>query len=302
MAGEAARGVEGGAREKRHDMTTTAAPLVSLRDATVQLGGRTIWRDVTLDVGAGEFVAVLGPNGVGKSTLLKATLGLVPVAAGTLQVRGLPPGRGNHDIGYLPQRRSFDASVRVRGVDVVRLGLDGDRWGLPLPRVLSAVGRNAAARVDETIALVGASHFASRPIGQLSGGEQQRLLIAQALVRRPALLLLDEPLDSLDLPNQAAIAALLAEICREHGLAVIIVAHDVNPILPYLDRVAYLAGGGAVVGQPAEVIRSDTLSALYGTPIEVLNTSDGRLVVVGQPEATSYHPDLHAARGMHVHD
>jgi zinc/manganese transport system ATP-binding protein len=302
MAGQTARGVEGGAREKRHDMTTTAAPLVSLRDAAVQLGGRTIWRDVTLDVGAGEFVAVLGPNGVGKSTLLKATLGLVPVAAGTLQVRGLAPGRGNHDIGYLPQRRSFDASVRVRGVDVVRLGLDGDRWGLPLPRVLSAAGRNAAARVDETIALVGASDFASRPIGQLSGGEQQRLLIAQALVRRPALLLLDEPLDSLDLPNQAAIAALLAGICREHGLAVIIVAHDVNPILPYLDRVAYLAGGGAVVGQPAEVIRSDTLSALYGTPIEVLNTSDGRLVVVGQPEATSYHPDLHAARGMHVHD
>jgi len=257
---------------------------------------------VTLDVSAGEFVAVLGPNGAGKSTLLEAVLGLVHVSAGTIRVSGASPRRGNHDIGYLPQRRSFDASVRVRGIDVVRLGLDGDRWGLPLPRPLRAAGRDAAARVDEVIALVGASEYARRPIGQLSGGEQQRLLIAQALVRRPALLLLDEPLDSLDLPNQAAIAGLLEGICRDEGVAVVIVAHDVNPILLYLDRVVYLAGGGVVVGTPAVVIRSETLTALYGTPIEVLHTSDGRLVVVGQPEATSYHPHLHAHVGMHVHD
>ena len=163
-------------------------------------------------------------------------------------------------------------------------------------------GRSAAARVDEAIELVAASAYAKRPIGQLSGGEQQRLLIAQALVRGPALLLLDEPLDSLDLPNQAAIAGLLETICRDQGVAVVIVAHDVNPILPYLDRVVYLASGGAVVGAPTEVIRSETLTALYGTPIEVLHTSDGRLVVVGHPEATSYHPHLHAPRGMHVHD
>ncbi len=280
----------------------TVPPLVSVRDAAVQLGGRTIWKDVTLDVSAGEFVAVLGPNGAGKSTLLKAVLGLVHVSAGTIRVSGASPRRGNHDIGYLPQRRSFDASVRVRGIDVVRLGLDGDRWGLPLPRPLRAAGRDAAARVDEVIALVGASEYARRPIGQLSGGEQQRLLIAQALVRRPALLLLDEPLDSLDLPNQAAIAGLLEGICRDEGVAVVIVAHDVNPILLYLDRVVYLAGGGVVVGTPAAVIRSETLTALYGTPIEVLHTSDGRLVVVGQPEATSYHPQLHAHVGMHVHD
>jgi zinc/manganese transport system ATP-binding protein len=276
--------------------------LVSVRDAAVRLGDRIVWRDVSLDVAAGEFVAVLGPNGSGKSTLLKATLGLVGLSAGTVRVAGAPPGRGNHAVGYLPQRRSFDASVRVRGIDVVRLGLDGDRWGLPMPRRLTPGGRAAAARVDEVIALVGASEYARRPIGQLSGGEQQRLLIAQALVRRPGLLLLDEPLDSLDLPNQAAIAGLLAGICRDEGVAVVIVAHDVNPILASLDRVVYLAAGGAVVGAPAEVIRSETLSALYGTPIEVLHTSDGRLVVVGQPDATSYHPHLHAGGGMHVHD
>ena len=143
------------------DASIVAAPLVSLRDAAVQLGGRTIWRDVTLDVAAGEFVAILGPNGVGKSTLLRATLGLIPIAQGTLQVGGVAPGRGSHDIGYLPQRRSFDASMRVRGMDVVRLGLDGDRWGLPLPRMFSAAGKKAATRVEETIALVGASDYAN---------------------------------------------------------------------------------------------------------------------------------------------
>jgi zinc/manganese transport system ATP-binding protein len=281
---------------------TTGTPLVSLRDAAVRLGSRVVWSGVTLDIRAGEFVAVLGPNGSGKSTLLKATLGLVSVSAGTIQVQGGPPGRGNHEIGYLPQRRSFDASVRVRGIDVVRLGLDGDRWGLPLPRSISAEGRKRTVRVDDAIRLVGASAYATRPIGQLSGGEQQRLLIAQALVRRPRLLLLDEPLDSLDLSNQAAVADLLQQICREQGVAVVIVAHDVNPILPNLDRVVYLAEGAAVVGPPTEVIRTDTLSALYGTPIEVLHASDGRLVVVGHPEATSYHPHLHAGGGMHVHD
>ena len=274
-------------------------PLVSVRDAAVQLSGRTIWSGVTLDVAPGEFVAVLGPNGVGKSTLLRAILGLVRVSTGEVEVAHAGSGTGRHSIGYLPQRRSFDRSVRVRGVDVVRLGLDGNRWGVPLPHWVSAGGRAAARRVDEVVELVGATAYARRPIGQLSGGEQQRLLIAQALVRGPQLLLLDEPLDSLDLPNQASIAALLESISRDEGVAVIIVAHDVNPILPYLDRVVYLARGGAVVGAPTDVITSETLSALYGTPIEVLRTKDDRLVVVGQPEATSYHPHLHAGSGTH---
>ena len=269
-------------------------PLLSVRDAAVRLGGRTVWSGVDVEVGPGEFVAVLGPNGVGKSTLLKAVLGLVPLAAGDLRVAGRPPGRGNPDVGYLPQRRSFDVSTRVRGADVVRLGLDGDRWGVPLPGRLSARTRAAARRVDDLVELVGASGFADRPVGLLSGGEQQRLLIAQALARQPSLLLLDEPLDSLDLANQVAVAALLADICASEDVAVVIVAHDVNPIITYLDKVVYLANGGAVSGKPREVITSGTLSALYGTPIEVLEASDGRLVVVGSPEGASYHPALHA--------
>jgi zinc/manganese transport system ATP-binding protein len=147
---------------------------------------------------------------------------------------------------------------------------------------------------------VGASSYSQRPIGRLSGGEQQRLLIAQALVRSPRLLLLDEPLDSLDLPNQVGVAALVQRICRDEGVAVMLVAHDVNPILSYLDRVVYFAGGTAVEGAPREVITSETLTQLYGAPIEVLETSDGRLVVVGQPEPPAIHGDRHA-HGDHQH-
>ncbi|MDX6410892.1 MAG: zinc/manganese transport system ATP-binding protein, partial [Gaiellaceae bacterium] len=255
---------------------------------------RTIWSDLTLSIARGEFVAILGPNGAGKSTLVKAVLGLLPLAAGDAAVLGRQPGEANSRIGYLPQRRNFDAGTRIRGVDIVKLGLDGARWGVPVPGLPSR--RREAARVAEVLALVGATEYAGKPIGELSGGEQQRLLIAQALVRRPDLLLLDEPLDSLDLPNQAAVAALVRRICREENVAVLLVAHDINPILSYLDRVVYIAGGAAGAGSPEQVISSETLTRLYGAPIEVLRASDGRLVVVGQPEA----PFVHG--GRHSHD
>jgi zinc/manganese transport system ATP-binding protein len=271
---------------------------LSFRSARVDRGGRTVWRDVDLDIPEHEFVAVLGPNGVGKSTLLNAILGTIPLTEGEVRVLGRPAGEANADIGYLPQRRSFDPSMRIRGVDIIRLGLDGDRYGLPLP---GARSRRDRARVAELVELVGAQAFAHRPVGQCSGGEQQRLLIAQALARRPPLLLLDEPLDSLDLPNQAAVAALVARISRSEGVTVLIVAHDVNPILSYLDRVVYLGSGGAVSGAPEAVLTTETLTRLYGAPIEVLRASDGRLVVVGQPEATSYHPGLHHAHDAHGH-
>lgn len=261
---------------------------VRMRGASAVLGGKTVWSDVSLDIAAGEFVAVLGPNGCGKSTLLKVLLGLTP-SHGMVEVLGARPGGRSNRIGYLPQRRAFDASMRIRGIDVVSLGLDGARWGTPIPGLTRLLAPHRLAerrrRLERVIEMVGASDYAGRPIGRCSGGEQQRLLIAQALIRQPEVLLLDEPLDSLDVPSQAGISALVSEICRREGVAVLMVAHDVNPILPYLNRVIYIAHGSAVIGTPEEVITADQLSALYGIPIEVFHDRAGRLFVVGQPDA-----------------
>ena len=266
--------------------SSPAEVVVRVQRAQAQIAGRAIWSDVNVEVSAGEFVAILGPNGSGKTTLLRVLLGELALTAGSVSVLGRPPGAANRQIGYLPQRRHFDPGVRVRGIDLVRLGLDGTRWGLPLRH-------SDSDRVTEAIELVGANDYASRPIGRLSGGEQQRLLIAQALVSRPRLLILDEPLDSLDLPNQTAVAALLARISHQQNVTVLLVAHDVNPLLHYLDKVVYFGGGRAAVGAPGEVITAPTLSRLYGVAIEVLTTSDGRLVVVGLPEAPAHHHDRH---------
>ncbi|HUY72262.1 MAG TPA: metal ABC transporter ATP-binding protein [Gaiellaceae bacterium] len=262
---------------------------IELRDAAVRRGGETVWSDATLEIEPGELVAVLGPNGAGKSTLLRLLLGLEPLSAGSVRVLGGEPGARNERIGYLPQRHGVDTAIRIRGVDIVRLGLDGNRFGLPLS------GRAAAReRVSEAIARVGADAYARRPIGELSGGEQQRLLIAQALVGAPELLFLDEPLDGLDLPNQTAVSALLSRISRSDNVTVLLVAHDVNPLLPYVERVVYIARGKVVAGAPEQVITSKTLSDLYGVPVEVLRASDGRLVVVGEPEAPAHHGAHHA--------
>ena len=262
-------------------------PALELEHASVRLGGRTVWSDVDLSVDQAEFVAILGPNGAGKSTLLKAVLGVVPLSQGSTRVFGQPVRRGNDAIGYLPQRRRFDPDLRIRAADLVRLGLDGDRWGLPLP------SPENAKRVHDVLEMTGASAYADRPVGELSGGEQQRILIVQALVSGPKMLILDEPLESLDLNNQQAISELIRGICRRQGVTVLLVAHDVNPILPFIDRVVYVAGGHVLSGAPQEVIRTETLTRLYGTPVEVLHTSDGRLVVVGLYEPVSHHAHDH---------
>lgn len=253
-------------------------PVATLRAATVCLGGRTIWRDVDLTVAPGEFVVVLGPNGAGKSTLLRALLGIVVPVAGAARTLDAAPGSRGLAVDHLPQRRPEGVAAQIRGDDLVALGLDGHRWGVRLP--FGRRRRELRTRVAATLAAVGATGFAHRPVGELSGGELQRVLIAQALVRGPRLLLLDEPLAGLDLATQASIAALLRRLCRDRGMAVVVVTHDVNPF-DDVDQLVYVAGGGVAAGTPAEVLNSARLSALYGAPVAVLTAPDGRLVVAG---------------------
>jgi zinc/manganese transport system ATP-binding protein len=259
---------------------------IRLSDAGVAHGRRFIWRHADLEVQPGEFTVVLGPNGAGKTTLLRVLLGLHPLSEGTVEVLGGPPRRGRHAVGYVPQRRTLDSDLTVRGRDLVALGVDGNRWGIPLS---SASARRKRALVESALEAVGATGYAGRPVGRLSGGEQQRLLLAQALVTEPRLLLLDEPLASLDIRSQGVITALVAGLARERGITVVLVAHDVNPLVSFLDRVVYVAGGAMVSGRPDEVITTETLSALYDYPVEVIRDSRGRIVVVGLDDCDSHH-------------
>ncbi|MBX5458207.1 MAG: ABC transporter ATP-binding protein [Thermogemmatispora sp.] len=252
-------------------------PVIELEGVSVCLGGRTILQEVTFTINPGEFIAVLGPNGAGKSTLLKVLLGLIRPSAGTVRIFGQAPRRGNRLIGYAPQHRTLEGALSLRARDLVGFGLDGHRWG---PGWFVSGGRQRRAIIEEALAEVDALALADMPVAHLSGGEQQRLLIAQALLSQPRLLLLDEPLSNLDISHEQEIIALIARLCRTHGMTVLLVSHDVNPLLPVIDRVLYLARGHAAIGKPEQVITSATLSALYGAPVEVVEAL-GRLFVVG---------------------
>ncbi|MHB8661143.1 MAG: metal ABC transporter ATP-binding protein [Acidimicrobiales bacterium] len=269
------------------------APVVSARDLAVAYRGSTVWAGATFDIGPGEFVAVLGPNGSGKSTLLRAVLGLLRPAAGTLRILGEPPHRGNAAIGYVPQRRPIDPELRLAGTELVKLGLDGHRWGMALP----ANRATAAQRVADAVAAVGAASYAERAVGTMSGGELQRLLLAQAIISDPRMLLLDEPLASLDMRNQVGVARLVADVARDRAMAVLLIAHDVNPLLPVLDRVMYIAKGKVTVGRPDEVITSEHLSSLYETNVEVLRDSRDRVFVVGLEDEAAHPHDLDHSHG-----
>jgi zinc/manganese transport system ATP-binding protein len=256
----------------------TQPELLRLDGISVRLGGRQILRDVSFAVRPGEFTGLIGPNGAGKTTLLKVILGLQPPTAGRVLLNGRPrPRRAGSVIGYVPQKIVVDQDMPLRARDVVALGLDGHKLGLPLP------SRNRRELVEEALAAVDAERYADARVGELSGGEQQRVLIAHAVISRPRLLLLDEPLANLDLRSEQGIVSVLGRLAREQHIAVLISAHDMNPLLRETDAVVYVAAGKAAAGPTDEVIRPEVLSALYGSPVDVLRVH-GRVLVVSGDE------------------
>jgi zinc/manganese transport system ATP-binding protein len=269
-------------------------PALELERVTLALGGRTILRQTSFAVGEGEFIGVLGPNGAGKTTLMRAVLGLVPIANGTIRVAGRPVARGNVEIGYMPQTRSALAGRRLRGRDFIAMAADGHRWGLP--------HADAAMRADveRVLELVDGSALAARPLSELSGGERQRLLLAQCLLGKPRLLLLDEPLISLDPHHQRGVVELVRRVQRELGITVLFSAHELNPLLNALDRVLYLGNGAAALGTVDEVITRPVLSRLYGSPIDVMRVN-GRIFVMSGDVEIEKHDHEHEDETPHGH-
>ncbi len=270
-AGAAARGAG------RSDGAAAADEVLRVEGVSVSLGGRRILRDVTFSIRAGEVAGLIGSNGAGKTTLLRVVLGLEQPEGGRILVCGEPRDPRRRLLGYLPQKVVVDDDLPLRARDVVGLGVDGHRLGVPLAR------RHRREVVGETLRAVDAAGFADVRMGHLSGGQQQRVLIAHALAARPRLLLLDEPLASLDLASAQEIVSLLSRLARDHGVSVLVSAHEMNPLLPVMDRVVYVAGGRVASGPVAEVVRSEVLSALYGGHVDVLRVHGRVLVVTGEP-------------------
>jgi zinc/manganese transport system ATP-binding protein len=270
--------------------------VLTIRGGSLAFGHRYLWHNLDLDVHRGEFIAVLGANGSGKTSLLRVVLGEQPLTAGTAQILGQPVRRGSESVGYVPQRVAVDAVGMVRARDLVRMGLDGHRWGLPLG------GRALRARIDSLLESVGATAFADAPVSLLSGGELQRVRIAEALASEPAVLLCDEPLAALDLAHQQSVVSVLEAHRRASGTAVLFVTHDVNAVLDCVDKVLYLAGGRFRLGTPAEVLTSEGLTDLYGAPVDVFH-AQGRVIVVAasDPGAGLHHSvdDHGASHGGH---
>jgi len=271
--------------------------VVELDHATIRIGGRSVLADASFAIRAGEFIGVLGPNGSGKTTLMRAILGLLPPSAGTIRVFGHAPQRGDRTIGYLPQVRTVLPDLRVRGLDFIGSSLHGERWGLP------RLGPHDRIMIEETLEAVGARDLARRPLSDMSGGERQRLLLAQSLIGSPKLLLLDEPLISLDARHQEVAIGVVRKVCRERGITVLFSAHELNQLLGTIDRVLYLGNGQAVLGTVEEVITAPVLSRLYDTDIQVVR-AEGHIFVMSRGldvEVSDHQHDHGHDHGGHEH-
>jgi zinc/manganese transport system ATP-binding protein len=268
--------------------------VIELDRATLTIGGRNILVDTSFAIQRGEFIGVLGPNGAGKTTLMRAILGLLPPRAGSLRVFGRSPRRGDPQIGYLPQVRTVMPDLRVRGFDFIASSVHGERWGVP------SLTRADRIMIENTLTAIGAADLAGRPLSDMSGGERQRLLLAQALLGEPQLLLLDEPLISLDYHYQETVINLVRRFARERGITVLFSAHELNQLIGTLDRVLYLGNGHAALGTVAEVATAPVLSKLYGTDIQVVQ-ADGHIFVLSRGRDVERHDHTHDHGHGHDH-
>jgi zinc/manganese transport system ATP-binding protein len=269
--------------------------VIELDRVTIRLGGRTVLANASFAIERGEFIGVLGPNGAGKTTLMRAILGLIAPSAGSIHVFGRAPQRGDADIGYLPQVRTVLPDLRVRGFDFIASSVRGERWGVP---TLAQADRDM---ISETLVAVGARDLAERPLSEMSGGERQRLLLAQALLGEPHLLLLDEPLISLDHRYQETVVELVRAFARERNITVLFSAHELNQLVGALDRVLYLGNGQAALGTVEEVVTAPVLSRLYGTDIEVVHAG-GHIFVLSRGRDVERSDHLHDHGHEHGQD
>jgi zinc/manganese transport system ATP-binding protein len=253
-------------------MTLDSVPALQVEDVSVALGGRKVLDEVTFSLAPGSVTGLIGSNGSGKTTLFRTILGFQKTQ-GAILLNGTPLSRKNNLLSYVPQKFVLDSDVPLRARDLVGLGIDSQRWGIPLP------SKERTEKINRMLNAVGAEKFSNSRVGKLSGGEQQRVLIAHALISSPRLILLDEPLANLDLKSSHEVVGLLRKISKEFNVSVLVSAHEINALLPALDGVVYLAQGRAVEGRVDEVVRSDVLTQLYGHHVDVLNVH-GRILVI----------------------